>query len=116
MKENDNTDNSTSFENNQYNLDMEDSILKSHEEKMNTMIDSSNAIVKKIKEMSKEINADLQSQNQILDEIGITMSQTNLQLKKNNSKIDDILVKTSTCTLIFLAFIQIIAIIFLILL
>ena len=118
MNENDNIDNSTSFDVYQYsNLDMEENnTLKSQEEKMNLIIDKSSSIVKKIKEMGKEISADLQSQNKILDEIGLTMSRTNSQLKKNNSKIDDVLVKTSTCTLITLAVIQIIFIVILILL
>ena len=109
MKEN------SSFDNSQYNLG-ESSILKVHEENMDSMIENSHSIVKKIKEIGKEISSDLQSQNKILNDIGVTMLRTDSQLKKNNSKIDDILTKTSTCSLIMLAILQIIAIIFLILL
>ena len=112
MKESD-LDNS-SFDK-QFNND-EKSLLNSHDEKMESMIENSHSIIKKIKQMSKEITSDLQSQNKIINDIGITMSRTDLQLKKNNSKIDDILVKTSMCSLITLAIIQVIAIIILILL
>ena len=90
--------------------------IKGHEEKMNSMIDNSYAVIKKLKEMGKEISSDLNSQNKILENIGLSLSRTTTQLKKNTSKIDEILAKTSTCTLIMLTIVQIIAIVFLILL
>ena len=117
MKDFDNSNNSAydiRLENN-LTLD-ENSIFNIHEQKMEDMIDRSHSIVKKIKKMSEEINSDLQFQNKIINDIGIIMSKTDNQLNKNNSKIEDILGKTSSCSLIILAFIQVMAIIFLILL
>ena len=113
MKEKD--ENSSSFDINQSNND-EKIFLKVHDEKMNSMIDNSYSVIKKIKEMGKEISSDLNSQNKILENIGLSLSRTTTQLKKNTSKIDEILAKTSTCTLIMLTIVQIIAIVFLILL
>ena len=94
----------------------ERSKLKNHEENMNIIIDKSQEFIEKIEKMSKEISSDLQTQNKILNDLGEKMSKTNSHLKKNTSKINDLLNKTSNCTLIMLATIQIIAIIFLILL
>ena len=90
--------------------------IKGHEEKMNSMIENSYSVIKKIKEMGKEISSDLNSQNKILENIGLSLSRTTTQLKKNTSKIDEILAKTSTCSLIMLTIVQIIAIVLLILL
>ena len=84
-----------------------------HDKNMNKMIETSHSIVKKIKEMSKDISSDLKSQNKILNEIGLSLSRTNSHLKKNNSKIDEFLSKTSNFSLVMLAIIQIIAIVFL---
>ena len=91
-----------------------ESIFNIHDAKMDSMLENSQAIIKKIKEMSKEIKSDLQSQNKYLHEIGISLSKTDLQLRKNNSKIDEFLSRRSTCSLIFLTIAQIIAIICLI--
>ena len=94
----------------------ETTFLNKHEEKMDRMVENSQSIVKQIKQMNKEIYSDLQFQNKLINEIGLTVSKTDSQLKKNNSKIDDILLKTSTCSLIVSAIIQVLVIIFLILL
>ena len=113
MKEKD--ENSSSFDINQSNND-EKIFLKGHDEKMNSMIDNSYSVIKKIKEMGKEISSELNSQNKLLENIGLSLSRTTTQLKKDTSKIDEILAKTSTCTLVMLSIAQIIAIVFLILL
>ena len=103
------------FNNNNFKIN-EEMLLKKHEEKAEKLVEESNNIVKQIKQMSQEISSDLQFQNKLINEIGLTVSKTDSQLKKNNSKIDDILLKTSTCTLIISAIIQVIVIIFLVLL
>ena len=103
------------FNTNKLNFD-EETFLNNHEEKMDKMVENSHNIVKQIKQMNQEISKDLQFQNKLINEIGLTISKTDDQLKKNSSKIDDILLKTSTCTLIISAIIQVIVIIFLILL
>ena len=103
------------FNNNNFQIN-EEMLLKKHEEKTEKLVEESNNIVKQIKQMSQEISSDLQFQNKLINEIGLTVSKTDSQLKKNNSKIDDILLKTSTCTLIISAIIQVIVIIFLVLL
>ena len=108
-------DENSSFDNKQSNND-ENLFLKRHEEKMNSMIDNSYSVIKKIKEMGKEISSDLKSQNKLLGDIGLSLSRTTSQLKKNTSKIDEILSRTSTCSLIMLSIAQIIAIVLLILL
>ena len=92
------------------------SILDEHEEKMDKMVENSYSIAKQIKQMSQEISSDLKFQNKLISEIGLTVTKTDNELKKNNSKIEDILLKTSSCTLIVSAIIQIIVIIFLMLL
>ena len=114
MKEN-NKDYYTYYNNNNLITDETD-FLNNHEEKMDKIIENSQNIVKQIKQMSQEISSDLQFQNKLINEIGLTVSKTDSELKKNNSKIDDILLKTSTCTLIISAIIQVIVIIFLVLL
>ena len=92
------------------------SSLDIHEEKMGKMLENSHSIVKQIKKMSQEISKDLKFQNQLISEIGETVNKTDLELKKNNSKIEQILLKTSSCSLIVSAIIQVIVIVFLILL
>lgn len=99
--------------NNEYD---EATILDEHEEKMDKMVENSYSIAKQIKQMSQEISSDLKFQNKLISEIGLTVTKTDNELKKNNSKIEDILLKTSSCTLIVSAIIQIIVIIFLMLL
>ena len=94
----------------------EQNTLNLHEEKMNKMIENSQNIVKQIKQMSKEISNDLKFQNKLINEIEVSVNKTDSELKKNTSKIDEILLKTSTCSLIVSAIIQIIVIVFLILL
>ena len=95
---------------------VESNILNFHEEKMSKMMENSHNIVKQIKQMSQEISNDLKFQNKLINEIEITVNKTDSGLKKNTSKIDEILLKTSTCSLIVSAIIQIIVIVFLILL
>ena len=46
-----------------FDNDEEQTIFNNHDEKMDSMLENSHSIIKKIKEMSKEINSDLQSQN-----------------------------------------------------
>ena len=94
----------------------ESNLLNMHEEKMGKMLENSQNIVKRIKQMSQEISNDLKFQNKLINEIGTTVNNTDIELKKNNSKIEQILLKTSTCSLIVSAIIQVIVIIFLILL
>jgi predicted PurR-regulated permease PerM len=91
-------------------------IYNTHEEKMMKMLENSQNIVKQIKQMSKEISNDLKFQNKLINDIGVTVNKTDLDLKKNTSKIEQILLKTSTCSLITSAIIQVIVIIFIILL
>jgi hypothetical protein len=116
MKENDKDDSTFDINETNKSAMSEPNILNIHEEKVGKMLENSHNIVKQIKQMSQEISSDLQFQNKLINEIGLTVSKTDSQLKKNNSKIDDILLKTSTCTLIISAIIQVIVIIFLVLL
>ena len=92
------------------------SLIQNHEKKMEKLIENSQSIAKRIKQMNQEISSDLQFQNKLINEIGITVAKNDLELKKNTSKIDEVLLKTSTFSLIVSAIIQIIVIIFLILL
>ena len=96
-------------------INVQSNILEEHEQKMGKMLDDSHNIVKQIKQMSQEISNDLKLQNKLINEIGETVNKTDFELKKNTSKIEQILLKTSTCSLIFSAIIQIIVIVFLIL-
>ena len=112
MKEN-NKDYYTYYNNNLINDETE--FLNNHEEKMDKIIENSQNIVKQIKQMNQEISSDLKFQNKLITDIGLTITKTDSELKRNNSKIDEILLKTSTCTLITSAIIQVIVIIFLIL-
>ena len=95
---------------------IESNIINSHEEKIGKMLDKSQSIVKQIKILSQEISNDLKSQNKLINEIGLTVNKTDEELKKNTSKIEQILLKTSSCSLIISAIIQVFVIIFLILL
>ena len=94
----------------------ESNLLNMHEEKMGKMLENSQNIIKRIKQMSQEISNDLKFQNKLINEIGTTVNNADIELKKNNSKIEQILLKTTTCSLIVSAIIQVIVIIFLILL
>ena len=95
---------------------LESNIINTHEAKIGEMLDKSQSIVKQIKILSQEISNDLKSQNKLINEIGLTVNKTDDELKKNTSKIEQILLKTSTCSLIISAIIQVFVIIFLILL
>ncbi len=94
---------------------VDSNIINTHEEKIGKMLDKSQSIVKQIKLLSQEISKDLKSQNKLINEIGLTVNKTDEELKKNTSKIEQILLKTSTCSLIISAIIQVFVIIFLIL-
>ena len=112
MKE---TDENSFLNNKQYTNEDNNFLNNTLDDRMETMLENSQSIIKKIKAMSKEINSDLQSQNKFINELGMTLSRTNSQLKKNNSKLDEFLNRTSTCSLIGLTIIQVIAVIVLIL-
>ena len=94
----------------------ESNIINTHEKKMSDMLDNSHKIITQIKKMSEEISDDLKSQNKLIVEIGETVNKTEFQMKKNTSKIEEVLLKTSTCSLIVSAIIQVMVIVFLILL
>ena len=91
---------------------VESNIINSHEENMGKMLDKSQSIVTQIKKLSQEISKDLKSQNKLINEIGLTVNKTDEELKKNTSKIEQILLKTSTCSFIISAIIQVFVIIF----
>ena len=116
MKEKGNDD--STFDVNDFNKSAisEPDAINLHEQKMTKMLENSHNIVKQIKQMSQEISNDLKFQNKLIYEIGQTVNKTDNELKKNTSKIEQVLLKTSTCSLIVSAIIQVIVIIFLILL
>ena len=94
----------------------ESNIINKHEKKMSDMLENSHNIVKQIKKMSDEISEDLKFQNKLISDISETVNKTDFQMKKNTSKIEEVLLKTSTCSLIVSAIIQVMVIVFLILL
>ena len=94
----------------------ESNIINKHEKKMSDMLENSHNIVKQIKLMSQEISKDLKFQNKLISDISETVNKTDFQMKKNTSKIEEVLLKTSTCSLIVSAIIQVMVIVFLILL
>ena len=116
MKENDKDDSTFDINETNKSAMSEPNILNIHEEKVGKMLENSHNIVKQIKQMSQEISNDLKFQNKLIYEIGQTVDKTDTQLKKNTSKVEQILLKTSTCSLIVSAIIQVIVIVFLILL
>ena len=116
MKENDKDDSTFDINETNKSAMSEPNILNIHEEKVGKMLENSHNIVKQIKQMSQEISNDLKFQNKLIYEIGQTVDKTDIELKKNTSKVEQILLKTSTCSLIVSAIIQVIVIVFLILL
>ena len=116
MKENDKDDSTYDLNEGNKSAISEPNVLNLHEEKVGKMLENSHNIVKQIKLMSQEISKDLKFQNKLIYEIGQTVNKTDNELKKNTSKIEQILLKTSTCSLIVSAIIQVIVIVFLILL
>ena len=115
MKENDKDDSTFDINETNKSAMSEPNILNIHEEKVGKMLENSHNIVKQIKQMSQEISNDLKFQNKLIYEIGQTVDKTDTELKKNTSKVEQILLKTSTCSLIVSAIIQVIVIVFLIL-
>ena len=108
MKENDKDDSTYDLNEGNKSAISEPNVLNIHEEKVGKMLENSHNIVKQIKLMSQEISKDLKFQNKLIYEIGQTVNKTDNELKKNTSKIEQILLKTSTCSLIVSAIIQVI--------
>ena len=82
---------------------------KTEEEKLR----ENSEIVKQIKELNLLIMDNLSSQNKTLNEIDNEMDILQSKINKNTSKIDNLMSKTSICSLILSAVVQVVIIILL---